>query len=167
MQQGKQNSNFVLVEDFDLQAIRQAFREGRLYFQPATKAAEQVREEGISQILQYVSRIDACASQEYYAHMRTLWNKVLHDDKLQPLCFMSKGKRKGQPNWYRITSIVCLMREWNIYRKQEFTAVDLHLLMEEVNKRNAIYESSSHYYLEHRDMAILKKILSNFKNSEE
>lgn len=163
----EQKSNLVLVEDFDLQAIRQAFREGRLYIQPQAKSEAEIREEGICQILQYVQSIEACASQEYYAHMRSLWDSVLHDDTLQPLCFMSKGKRKGKPNWYRITSIVCVMREYNVYRKRDFTTVDLHLLLEHSDHRNQIYESSTHYYLEHPQLMILKKIMQNFKNQQE
>lgn len=163
----KQQVNFTKVERFDLNTIRQAFREGRLYIQPAELTTEQLLEKGICQILQYVQHIDACASEEYQAHMRSLWNSVLHDDTLQPLCFMSKGKRKGEPNWYRITCIVCLMREWNIYRRRDFTAVDLHLLLEQTGHRNQIYDSSSHYYLEVHQMQKLKKIVLNIKNRQE
>lgn len=161
------NLHKVLPDEFDLDQILVAFREGRLYIKPVERSGEEILEDGIAQILRYVSHIDACVSQEHHAHMRSLWNSVLRDETLQPLCFMTKGKRKGKPNWYRITSIVSLLREWNIYRKRDFTAVDLHLLLEGISKRNAIYESSTHYYLEHREMQILRKILANLQKSEE
>lgn len=160
-------NSFNRVEDFDVEVLRKAFNEGRLFIKPQQKSEAEIREEGIKTILQYVKSIDACASQEHHAHIQTLWNIVLHHESLQPLCFMTKGRHRGEPNWYRITSIVCLLREMNVYRKQDFTAVDLHLLLEGISKRNSRYQSSTHYYLDHPQIMILKKILSNLKNSEE
>lgn len=161
------NNNLIQVDEFDLAAIRAAFREGRLYIRPAVRTALELREDGIRAIMEYVSRIDECASGQYHACVHSIWSQLLHDEDLQPLCFMTKGKRQGQPNWYRITSIVCVMREWNIYRNREFSAVDLHLRLEGVSKRNNIYVSAPHYCLEHRDIVRLRKIVQFFNNLQE
>ena len=57
----KMKNTIVLVEDFNIDILREAFRQGRLYIRTEAKSAKSIREEGIQTILQYVSRIHACA----------------------------------------------------------------------------------------------------------
>ena len=54
----KTKNTMVLVEDFNIDTLREAFRQKRLYIQTETKSAKSIREEGIQAILQYVSRIE-------------------------------------------------------------------------------------------------------------
>lgn len=54
----KQKNEWVPVEDFNIDTLRKAFLEGRLYIHQAA-TSENTREESIQAILQYVSRIDA------------------------------------------------------------------------------------------------------------
>ena len=61
----KMKNTIVLVEDFNIDILREAFRQGRLYIRTEAKSAKSIREEGIQTILQYVSRIHACAYQAY------------------------------------------------------------------------------------------------------
>lgn len=158
----KQNSDFVLVEDLDLAAICQAFREGRLYILPEEKPADQIREEGIKAILSYVSRIDDCSSSLYHTHIREIWERILHDQLLGHLFFLEKGKRRNQPNWYRVTSVVGNLREINVYRKEDFNFMQLHLLLEGVKRKNGRYTGSTLYYLSNKELTVVRRILKEF-----
>ena len=57
---GKSTTAFMQVSSYDIDALREAFLEGRLYIQQTTeeKSETSIREKGIHDILQYVSRID-------------------------------------------------------------------------------------------------------------
>lgn len=158
----KQNSNLVRVTDFDLLALQQAFAEGRLFIQPKQKSEAELREEGIRQILQYVRQIDDCASVQYRQHIQQLWQDILRSS-LSDLFFLSRySTSRGQVNWYRVTAFVCVLRESDVYRKQDFTAVDLHLRLEQSQKRNNRYTGMSRYLPEHRDIITLKRLLMQF-----
>lgn len=158
-------SNFVLIEDFDLAVIRQAFREGRLYILPADKPADVVREEGIQAILSYVSRIDDCSSSLYHTHIREIWEHILRDQMLNHLFFMEKGKRRNQPNWYRVTSVVGNLRESNVYRKEDYNFMQLHLQLEGTKRKNGRYTGSTLYYLSNKELTALRRILKDFAES--
>lgn len=60
----KLNTGFILIEEFDLEAITVAFRQGRLYLKTDDSAenAAKKRAAGIRDIMEYVARIDDCAS---------------------------------------------------------------------------------------------------------
>ncbi len=145
----------VPVVDFDIDTLRKAFLEGRLYIlQPATPS--DIREESIRKILHYVSRIDACASDKYRSTIRLLWERILHSPELGELFFLSRySTTRGQPNWYRVNAVVLALLEHGIYCQGRYTAVELHLLMEQSTRRNSHYTSMNRYLLERHHMKIL------------
>lgn len=151
--------NFEQVITFDLQAIQKAFHEGRLYIQPSAPTEAEVRAEGIRQILQYVSRIDACASEHYHNHIHQLWVELLHSQLTELFFFSRYSVNRGLPNWYRVTVIVCLLLECGVYDRQKFTAVQLHLMLEQTDKRNGRYTGMNRYLLEHHDLMEAKRII--------
>ena len=85
----KLNTGFILIEEFDLEAITVAFRQGRLYLKTddsAENAAEK-RAAGIRDIMEYVARIDDCASAPYTSKTHDIWENILHSEELTDLVF--------------------------------------------------------------------------------
>ena len=153
------NLQKVTLDDFNIAALRQAAREGRLFIQPAQVSEQQEREEGIRLILQYVSQIDDCASAPYRQCIGRLWQDIMASSLADLFFFSRYSSSRGKPNWYRVTAFVCLLRESNVYRKDEFSAVDLHLRLEHTTRRNNRYNGMSRYLLEHKDIVVLKRLL--------
>lgn len=67
----------VTLSDFNMAALKKAAREGRLFIKPSSLSPEEVRERSLNEILQYVGRIDSCASPQYACHIRELWHEIL------------------------------------------------------------------------------------------
>ena len=161
----KQKNTMVRVKHFDLATLQQAFQEGRLYIQP--KAPEATREESIQSILQYVSRIDACASPAYASTIQLLWQELLHSTELSHLFFLDRySSNRGTPNWYRVNVVMTILLEHNIYRQDEYTAVQLHLRMEQSIKRNSHYTGMNRYELERQQIRILLQYTERFRIPE-
>ena len=155
----KKVHNLVPVEDFDIDLLREAFLQGRLYIQPEETSEAAIREEGIQAILQYVSRIDACASRAYTSTIRQLWEELLRSPELGPLFFLNRYRSsRGQPNWYRVNAVVAALLEHNIYRKETYTALQLHMLMEQSEKRTNRYSGMNRYLLGREELKALLKI---------
>jgi hypothetical protein len=152
----KNTPKIVPVEDFDIDLLREAFLQGRLYIQTKEKPEEYIREEGIRSILQYVARIDACASPAYASSIYRLWQEILRSPELGDLFFLNRySSNRGKPNWYRVNAVVTVLLEHNIYQREAYTAIDLHLRMEQSAKRNSHYTSMNRYLLERHQVKIL------------
>jgi hypothetical protein len=156
----KNTTRMVLVEDFDIDTVRKAFLQGCLYIQVATTSQENHREKGIQAILQYVARIHACASPTYASSIHQLWEQILRSPKLGDLFFLKRyNTSRGQPNWYRVNATVMVLLEHNVYRRDTYTAIQLHMLMEQTTKRTNHYSGMNRYLLEYEDIAALLQII--------
>ncbi len=150
----KQVNKMVQVEDFNIDNLKKAFLEGRLYIQSSTP--EKSREAGIQAILRYVSRIDACASDAYRSSIHTLWEQILCSPELGDLFFLNRySNSRGEPNWYRVNVVMAVLLENNIYKRNAYTAVQLHLMMEQSEKRNSHYTGMNRYLLERDQIKLL------------
>lgn len=152
----------VRPEDFDVEMLWQLVCEGRLYIQPKVeqKSEQTNREEGIQAILQYVSHIDACASEKYQPTIRQLWEQILRSSELGDLFFLNRYKsNRGLPNWYRVNVVMVFLQENKVYRNDSYTAVQLHMMMEQTDKRSKYYTGMGRYRLERKERSILKKML--------
>lgn len=159
---GKSTTEFIPVSSFDIHALKQAFQEGRLYIKQTTeeKTETTIREEGIRSILQYVSHINECASEKYLSNIHQLWNRILHSSELEDLFFLNRYKNtRGQPNWYRVNVVMAFLLEQNVYCKNTYTAMELHMKMEQTDKRTKFYTGMGRYLLENKERSILKKML--------
>ena len=162
----KQNNQLVLVEDFNIDTLREAFQQGRLYIH--LPEAANSREEGIQAILQYVSRIDTCVSDACQSTIRQLWEQVLRSPELGDLFFLNRySSNRGKPNWYRVNAIVATLLELDVYRKEDYTALQLHLMMEQVQKRNNHYNGMNRYLLDRKEMSILLQMLKQVQHDKE
>lgn len=157
----KQQVSYQEVEIFDLNLLRQAFEEGRLFIAPREESAEALREKGIRTILDYVSRIDDCTSSDYRTRIRDIWEQMLRDETLGDLFFYTRyAHNRGEVNWYRVTVMVCLLREWNVYNNQ-YSGSDLHCILEGTKKRNGRYTGMNRYLLDGRYFSLIRKKLQN------
>lgn len=157
------NLRQVTIDDFDINILRQAALEGRLFIsqEEDARSAESQRKEGIRQILTYVSRIDSCASPQHASGISKLWNCILHSEELGDLFFYQRYRStRGEVNWYRVNVVICLLREMGVYR-EEFTGVELHCRCERSAKRNAHYTGMSRYLLERSEIVTLKNLVKN------
>lgn len=152
----------VALSDFNIAALRKAAREGRLFIMPSGLSHKEVRERALTDILQYVGRIDSCASPQYATHIRELWQEILSYPEIADSLIITRSKNEGQPNWCRVTSLVEYLRENEVYRKQEFTLVALHLRMEQITKRNSHYTGSGTVCLNTEQRAIIRHFLMEF-----
>ena len=154
-------NGFILIEEFDLEAITVAFRQGRLYLKTDDSAenAAKKRAAGIRNIMEHVARIDDCASAPYISHIHAIWEKILHSEELTDLFFHHRyASSRGKVNWYRVNVVICLLLELGVYRK-EFTGVELHCRCERSAKRNAHYTGMNRYLLERSEIVTLKNLL--------
>lgn len=157
------NLRQVTPDDFDINILRQAALEGRLFIsqEEDARSAESQRKEGIRQILTYVSRIDSCASPQHASGISKLWNCILHSEELGDLFFYQRYRStRGEVNWYRVNVVICLLREMGVYR-EEFTGVELHCRCERSAKRNAHYTGMGRYLLERSEIVTLKNLVKN------
>lgn len=159
----KKNPSFQQVESFDLNLLRQAFAEGRLFITPREESAQELRERGIHSILNYVSHIDDCTSSDYRPHIRDIWEQTLHDETLGELFFYTRySHNRGEVNWYRVTVMVCLLREWNVYSSQ-YSGSDLHCILECTKKRNGRYTGMNRYLFDGRYFGLIRKKLQEIQ----
>lgn len=152
----------VRPEDFDVEMLWQLVCEGRLYIQlkAEQKSEQTIREEGIQAILEYVSHIDACASEKYQPTIRQLWERILRSSELGDLFFLNRYKsNRGLPNWYRVNVVMVFLQENKVYRNDSYTAVQLHMMMEQTDERSKYYTGMGRYQLEKNERSILKKML--------
>lgn len=148
--------------EFDVQELLLLAKEGRLYIKQITeeKSETNIREEGIRSILQYVSRIDECASEKYRSNIRKLWERILRSPELEDLFFLNRYKsNRGMPNWYRVNVVMAFLLEQNVYCKDIYAVMELHMKMEQTDKRTKFYTGMGRYLLENKERSILKKML--------
>ena len=163
----KQKYEMVQVEDFNIDTLREAFLQGRLYIQTVTTFQKDHQEENIQAILQYVARIDRCASKTYQSIINQLWEHLLRSPQLSHLFFFNRyNNSRGQPNWYRVNATVMVLLEHNVYRRDTYTAIQLHMLMEQTTKRTNHYSGMNRYLLDRKDIATLLQMLKQVQHDE-
>lgn len=164
MDKKKQPLLEVGIEDFDIALLRRAASEGRLFIAPEKPAAgsrtDDNRRQLVAGILAYVQPIAVYSS---CPRVGDLWEAVLGDPQLAPLFFFWRYSRsRGEVNWYRVTALVCLMREQGIYRK-DIPAQKLHCILEGTERRTNRYTGMSRYLFEQAQLRALREILNRFK----
>ena len=143
MQQRKQQLTEVRPEDFDADALLRAAREGRLFVAPARER------QPLTEVLDYVERIREYAT-------------TLSHEQLAPLFYFTRyTSQRGQINWYRVTAVVCLLREQGVYRN-DVTALKLHLRLEGTSRRTNRYTGMARYQLDRPELLAVRRIVKSF-----
>lgn len=155
-----QEANYSKVETFDIDFIRKAFNEGRLFITTTCKeSASDLRKKRIRSIIDYVSRINDYATPKYRPYIYDIWSQILNDESLINLFFYTRySHNRGEVNWYRVTVVVCLLREWQVY-SNDITASRLHCILEGTPKPNGHYTGMSRYLLEKHHRELIRKKL--------
>ena len=164
MNDKKRQLREVSIEDFDIDLLRRAAREGRLFIAPEGSTTGSLtidnRQQLVVSILTYVQPIAVYSS---CLRVGDIWEAILHDPRLAPLFFFQRySSSRGKVNWYRVTALVCLMRENGIYNK-DIPAQRLHCILEGTQRRTNRYTGMSRYLFEHAQIRALREILNKFK----
>ena len=134
----------VRPEDFDVEMLLAAAREGRLFLEEKSESAEETLARCRQEALAYVKPIEAFASDEWAPYIYKEWEAIVCEDAFATNLVIKKGRMRGQLNRYFITAIVVIMRESGLYQR-EVPAVKLHVLMEKTEVRNRIYTCYTQY----------------------
>ena len=159
----KQQLLEVRIEDFDITILRRAAREGKLFIASDASALQEQttfnRQQLVVSILTYVQPIDVYSS---CPRVGDIWRAVLQDPRLAPLFFFSRYIRsRGKVNWYRVTALVCLLREMGVYNK-DIPAQKLHCILEGTQYRTNRYTGMNRYLFEHAHIRALSEILNKY-----
>lgn len=149
----------VSIDEFDVATLRRAAREGRLFIHPSSLTDAQRHQQAVAELLSYVGRISHCASAPYAKAIGRIWQRIVEHPTVSPLLFITRGRRMGEPNYCRITSLVAYMREHDVYRREEFTTVQLHLLMEQTTRRTNAYTGSATVYFTRDQYRLLDAVI--------
>ena len=158
----------VRVREEDLlqmEALRQAAREGRLFILPAEVINTSKREESIQSILTYVERIDGFSEEAYRPHMHDIWEAILRSEPLKDLFVLHRGKtNRGNPNFYRVTVTVEYHQAIGVYRT-DILLPDLHRKMELIKENDPTdshYLSKGRYPLNDSEKSAISGIVRKF-----
>ena len=164
MNDKKRQLREVSIEDFDIALLRRAAREGRLFIAPEGSApGEPTSDNGLQPVADILAYVQPIAEYSSCPRVGDIWESVLHDDRLAPLFFFSRYRdSRGKVNWYRVTALVCFMRENGIYN-QDIPAQQLHCILEGTERRTNRYTGMSRYLFERAQIRILREILNKFK----
>lgn len=104
----------VRPEDFDVELLMAAAREGRLFVDEpkSTVGKEEVKRE----VRAYVARIRAFVTPKFRSSIDELWEHILAcDDFIELLMPGSKTKKCRRFNKYNVMRIICVLRNHNVY----------------------------------------------------
>jgi hypothetical protein len=134
---------YVQVTDQDLRCIdiNELVKQGLLF----RLVSEETPLKNIKSIIRYVERIDDCASPAYHSCIHELWQEILCSPQITPKLFITKGKNKGNPNYYFITAIVGIMLENRVYNADLYSLLSLSKKLDQTSKKPSYYKASQQY----------------------
>ena len=105
----------VLPEDFDVEVLMAAAREGRLYVDNSRKVVS--REEVVYKVRAYVARIRPLVTPQYSAVVDDLWEQILLcDGFVEILTPSSKARKCKDFDKYSVMRIIGALREKGVYK---------------------------------------------------
>lgn len=121
----------VRPEDFDVEALLAAAREGRLYVDESKK--EVSRDIIIREVRAYVGRIKVLVTKEFSSSIDDLWEQILStEDFFQLLTPSCKAKKCREFNKYSVMRIIGILREKGVY--EYYNDSKYNALLEQTNK---------------------------------
>lgn len=104
-------NNLVRPEDFNIEELWEAAREGRLILLPRKVDRTQTRKD----VLQYVDRIRPLVSHKFRPYIDELWEQILACDEFMDYLTHSKARKFTQFNKYNLMRIIGVLREARVY----------------------------------------------------
>jgi len=106
----------VRPEDFDVEMLLAAAREGRLYVDDSRKQVS--KEEVIYKVRAYVARIRELATPRFLESVDDLWEELLsRDDVVEILIPGSKARKCRDFDKYSVMRIIGILREKGVYEQ--------------------------------------------------
>ena len=110
----KKSLKQVRPEDFDVEALLAAAREGRLYIDERKKDVS--RDIIIKEIRAYIGRINVFVTKEYRSSIDDLWKQIFTTEEFMQLLTPSCKARKCRKfNKYSVMRIIGVLREKGVY----------------------------------------------------
>jgi len=104
----------VCPEDFNVELLMEAAREGRLYVDDSKKKVN--KQLIIKEVRAYVARIGGLVTKDYSTSVDDLWEQILSDEEfLELLTPCSKAKKCQAFDKYSVMRIIGVLREKNVY----------------------------------------------------
>ena len=150
----------VRPEDFDVELLMAAAREGKLYVDETRH--EVSREEIIVEVRAYVRRIKAFVTKPYMSKVDDLWEQILTSEDfvtfLTPGC---KAKKCKMFDKYGVMRIIGILREKDVYERYSDRKFDALL---EPEMKDSPYRKYLGMGLEQRALLIkLRQIVAKFQ----
>lgn len=149
------NLRKVRPEDFDVKLLEKWCGEGKLFvlIEPEADTDAYGRE-----VLDYVRRINAFATENWEENIDHLWNAIVEAPCFKEVLMMKNGVQRGHINKYSVTNLVCRMQNAGVYR-QDVSMLSLHLKLERTEAKNKYYKSSGNYELSREAKALLRQLI--------
>lgn len=115
----------VNPEDFDVEKLLAAAREGRLYVDENRNTVS--KERMVKDVRAYIGRIKSFVTKKYGSSVDELWEQILcTDEVLDFLMPGTKARKCREFNKYNVMRIICVLREHGVYEHysdREFDAL--------------------------------------------
>ena len=149
----------VRPEDFDVEALMAAAREGRLYVDE--RKQEVSKEQVITEVRAYVGRIKVFVTKNYSSSIDELWEDVFRSDVLMKVLLPKPKARKCKVfDKYGVMRIVGVLREKGVYEQYSDPQYDAML---ETKGKDSSYRRYLSQGLENkRQLTALRHILKQF-----
>ena len=156
----KKNLEQVRPEDFDVEVLMAAAREGRLYVDKSKK--EVSRDIVIKEVRAYVGRIKMFVTKEFRSSIDDLWEQIFSTEEFVVfLTPSSKSKKCQEFNKYSVMRIIGIMREKGVY--EYYNDSKFNALLEQTNK-DTPYRKYLGMGLEQRHLMVkLRQIVANYQ----
>ena len=144
----------VRPEDFDVEVLLAAAREGRLYIDECKNEAS--KELVITKVRAYVQRIKVFATPKYNTLVDELWEQILASDEF--VLFLtpsSKAQKCRDFNKYNVMRILGVLREKGVYQPYSDYNFNSHL---EQSCKDSPFRKYISMGIENKHHALLVKI---------
>ena len=150
----------VRPEDFNVELLMAAAREGRLYVDESRKTIgkEDVRRE----VRAYVARISVFVTNDYRSSVDELWEQILNSDEfIEFLTPGSKAKKCLVFDKYNVMRIIGVLREKGVYESYSDRKYDALLEPDSIDSPYRKYLGSG---INQRNLLLkIREIVANFK----
>ena len=150
----RKNMKQVHPEDFDVERLLAAAREGRLYVDENRTAVS--REQVIKEVRAYVARIKVMATKRFSSSVDELWDEILADEGLVDFLMPgTKARKCTMFDKYNVMRIIGVLREKGVY--ESLNDSEYNCLLEQTRKDTS-YRKYLGMGIENRQQHLLKTI---------
>ena len=150
----RKNMKQVHPEDFDVERLLTAAREGRLYVDENRTAVS--REQVIKEVRAYVARIKVMATKRFSSSVDELWDEILANEGLVDFLMPgTKARKCTMFDKYNVMRIIGVLREKGVY--ESLNDSEYNCLLEQTRKDTS-YRKYLGMGIENRQRHLLKTI---------